>query len=236
MLRTITVENSKELPKVLINVITEPTRIAETSGTLLDLTLVSNESKILKAGTFDPAISDHKLIYTIVNLNRRREKPVMKTVRNYKLVNKENFKLALQNAPWWISNLFDDIDDVVNTWELLYKDVVNEFITEQNVKLRQNSLAWVNTDIKKLLSKRYKFLKIWQQTKNPATHATYKEARNLANTTMTKAEAEYWRGEFSNVSNSKDFWELVKKVYRKTKVTKIGPLQDDQKQYKLAIY
>ena len=56
----------------LINVITEPTRIAENSETLLDLILISNESKILKAGTFDPAISDHKLIYTIVNLNRRR--------------------------------------------------------------------------------------------------------------------------------------------------------------------
>ena len=64
----------------------------------------------------------------------------MKTVKNYKLVNKENFKLTLQNAPWWIGNLFDDIDDVVNTWELLYKDVVDEFITERNVKLRQNSL------------------------------------------------------------------------------------------------
>ena len=152
----------------------------------------------------------------------------MKTVRNYKLVNKENFKLALQNAPWWIGNLFDDIDDVVNTWELLYKDVVDEFITERNVKLRQNSLPWVNTDIRKLLNKRYKFLKIWQQTKDPAAHTTYKEARNLANITMRKAEAEYWRGEFSNVSNSKDFWKLVKKVYRKTKVTKIGPLQDDQ--------
>ena len=79
---------------------------------------------------------------------------------------------------------------------------------------------WVNTDIRKLLNKRYKFLKIWQQTKDPAAHATYKEARNLANITMRKAEAEYWREEFSNVSNSKDFWKLVKKVYRKTKVTK----------------
>ena len=29
---------------------------------------------------------------------------VMKIVRNYELVNNENFKLALQNAPWWIGN------------------------------------------------------------------------------------------------------------------------------------
>ena len=81
--------------------------------------------------------------------------------------------------------LFDDIDDVVNTWKLLYQDVVDEFITERNVKLRQNSLSWVNTDIRKLLNKRYKFL-TWQQTKDPAAHATYKEARNLANITMRK--------------------------------------------------
>jgi hypothetical protein len=57
----------------LTNVIKEPTRIANSSATLLDLILVSNESKITKAGTIDPAISDHKMIFAIVNLIRKRE-------------------------------------------------------------------------------------------------------------------------------------------------------------------
>ena len=61
---------------------------------------------------------------------------------------KRTFKLALQNVPWWISNLFDDLDDVVNIWELLYRDVVNEFITDRKVKVRQNSLPWVDTEIR----------------------------------------------------------------------------------------
>ena len=51
------------------------------------------------------------------------------SVHYYNSETTENFKLALKNASWWTGNLFDDIDDVVNTWEFLYKDVVDEFIT-----------------------------------------------------------------------------------------------------------
>lgn len=212
----------------LTNIITEPIRIGKSSETLLDLILVSNISKIQKAGTYDLAISDHKLIYTVVKLTRNKELPEIRTVKNYKSVNKGEFKLALQNVPWWISNVFDDLDDVVNTWELLYKDVVNEFITERKVKLRKNSLPWVDLRIRKLLNKRFKLLKIWQQTKSPEAHKKYKEARNVANITMRKAEANYWRIEFSNATNSKEFWQLVKKIHWKTKTTKIGPLEDNE--------
>jgi hypothetical protein len=44
---------------------------------------------------------------------------------------------------------------------------------------------------------------------------------------MRKAEAEYWKSEFDNATNSKEFWKVVKKVHRKTKAIKIGPLEDD---------
>ena len=42
----------------------------------------------------------------------------------------KSFKTTLDTTPWWICNMFEDINDVVNTCELLYKDVVNEFVTE----------------------------------------------------------------------------------------------------------
>ena len=70
-------------------------------------------------------------------------------------------------------------------------------------------------------------MKNWQQTKNPIAHKKYKEARNLANIWMRKVEAEYWKSEFDNATNSKEFWKVVKKVHRKTKAIKIGPLEDD---------
>jgi phosphoribosylaminoimidazolecarboxamide formyltransferase/IMP cyclohydrolase len=151
----------------------------------------------------------------------------IKTVKNYKYVDKSKFKSALQNVPWWVCDIFDDLDDVQNAWELLYKDVVDEYITERKVKVRQNSLPWVNSEIRKRLNKRFKLLKNWQQTKYPIAHKNYKEARNLANIRMKKTEVEYWKSEFDNATNYKEFWKVVKKVHRKTKAIKIGPLEDD---------
>ena len=130
-------------------------------------------------------------------------------------MNEKAFKLALQNTPWWISNLFEDLDEVVNTWELLYKNIVDEFITTRKAKIRKNSLPWVTTELRKLLNKRYKLLKIWQHTKDSLAHIRYKQARNLANIKMREAESEYWRNEFEKATNSKQFWRTVKRVQKK---------------------
>ena len=61
--------------------------------------------------------------------------------------------------------MFEDIDDVVNTWELLYKDVVKEFVTERKAKVRSNSLPWITTEIRKLLNTRYCLLKRGKELK-----------------------------------------------------------------------
>ena len=118
----------------LKNVICKPARIGLTSETLIDVILTSDTSKMLKSGTFDQAISDHKLVYAVIKLQRNKERSKIKTVRNYKNMDIKSFKTTLDTTRWWICNVFEDIDDVVNTWELLYKDVVNEFVTEKRRK------------------------------------------------------------------------------------------------------
>ena len=151
----------------LKNVIRKPTRIDHTSQTLIDVILTSDTSKILSSGAFDPAISDHKLVYAIVKLQRNREKPKIKTVRNYKNIDVKSFKTTLENTPWWVSNVFEDIDDVANSWEVLYKGIVEEFIIERKAKIRTNSLPWITTEIRKLLNKRYRLLKKVAKNQRP---------------------------------------------------------------------
>ena len=211
----------------LKNVIWKPTRIDHTSQTLIDVILTSDTSKILSSGAFNPAISDHKLVYVIVKLQRNREKPKIKTVRNYKNIDVKSFKTTLENTPWWVSNVFEDIDDVANSWEVIYKGIVEEFIIERKAKIRTNSLPWITTEIRKLLNKRYRLLKKWQKTKDHETRLKYNESRNLARKEMRKAETNYWKEEFQEATNSKDFWRTVKKVQKKRANNKIGPIEDD---------
>ena len=66
--------------------------------------------------------------------------------------------------------MFEDIDDdVAKSWEVLYKGIIEEFITERKAKVRPNSLPWITTEIMKLLNKRYRLFKKWQKTKDHET-------------------------------------------------------------------
>ena len=52
------------------NVIKSETRITEDTATTINLIIVSDTSKILNSGTFDLAISDHKLAFATLKLCR----------------------------------------------------------------------------------------------------------------------------------------------------------------------
>ena len=190
----------------LRNVISDPTRITEKTETLIDIIITSEESKIVKAGRIDPGISDHKLVYAVINLKHKRKRPQLREVKNYRNTNFTALRDTLENTPWWVSSVFDEVDDKLNSWELLYKSVINEYVGTRKAKIRRDSLTWMTTDLRKLLNKRYRLLKMWQEEKNELYHERYKKARNFAKKEFREAEANYWKGEFAKATNSKDFW------------------------------
>ena len=73
----------------LENVIKDPTRITGFSNTPIDLIFTSNKSKVKLAGCYDPGISDHHLIFTVVNLRRQKSSAVIKEVTEFKNSNCE---------------------------------------------------------------------------------------------------------------------------------------------------
>ena len=94
-------------------------------------------------------------------------------VKNYKTMNIDEFKKTLEDTPWWVTNIFDDVDDVTNAWELLYIGVVDDYVSERKAKVRTDSLPWFTTDLRKLLNKRFKVLK------NGRTQKTRKYIYNI---------------------------------------------------------
>ncbi|KAL9972248.1 hypothetical protein ACROYT_G018519 [Oculina patagonica] len=136
---------------------------------LIDLSISSNKSKIKKAGTFDTGIADHRLNYCVLHLFRKRSPAKLKTVVDWKHCDIKNFKDSLALVPWHTCNIFDDIDD--NYWlaESLYKDLSKEFLKTRKAKIRDKSLPWMNSDIRKLMNKRYKLLVKAQASNKPGT-------------------------------------------------------------------
>ena len=140
----------------LKNVIDQPTRITDNSESLIDLIISSDTSKIYHHGACNLGISDHHLIYAVINLKRKQQRPNLKSIYDYKNVDVNALRQDFAAAPWSICNIFDDLDDATWAWEYLYKDIVKSHLRSRVVKMRSNSLPWMNSSIRKELNKRYK--------------------------------------------------------------------------------
>ena len=127
----------------LKNVINKPTRITETSKTIIDLIIISDTSNISTAGCFDSGISDHHVVFAVLNLFRIRKKPIIKQAKNYKNVNLDAVKNDFEIPPWQICSVFEDLDDAVWAREYLFKSIVDTHITTRQAKVRSDSLPWI---------------------------------------------------------------------------------------------
>ena len=175
--------------------------------------------KIVKSGAFEPTISDHKLVCCVLKLTSENSKPIYKDVKMKGQFDTQLFQNTLEEAPWWVSNLFDDVDDITYFWETMYKEIVHDFVNTRKSKVRRRSLSWVNKDIKKLMNQRYKSLQKWQENrKNSELRLAYMKFRNKVNTALRLAEASYWREQFENSTTTKEFWQIVRKLKRQTKI------------------
>ena len=191
----------------LKNVINKATRITDNSTALIDLVICSDISKISHQGVCDLGISDHHLIYAVVNFKRKRQKPMFKTVYDYKKVDLDSLRTDLASAPWSSRNIFDDLDDASWVWECLYKDIVKSHVHARRVKIRRRSQEWMNSSIRKELNKRYKVLLKAQQTqKGSQAWIDYNKARDYCTRLLRSAESNYWLSKPNETISAKDFW------------------------------
>ena len=142
------------------NIIKKPTRVTETTKMIIDLMITTDKSEVKQPGiSFNSGILDHHIVYMVLNIFRKPTKPKIIDVKNYKKLNLNDLKSEFERAPWNICNTFDDMDDIMWAWEHLYKDILNDHLTVKKVKIRTNSLPWMNSTLKKEMNFRYKLLK-----------------------------------------------------------------------------
>ena len=77
-------------------------------------------------------------------------------------------------------------------FETLYNDIKHKNLKQRKAKVMTKYLPWMNSEIRKLMNKRYKQLLKAQKTKQPNDRRKFKELRNNVNKALRKAGAEYW--------------------------------------------
>ena len=205
----------------LSQIIEEPTRITNTSSTLIDHHVTNSIEKIALSGVIHMGISDHSLIYAIRKIN-----PVTKTrsnattieFRNMKRFNQQQFIVDLLGQPWELIVLEKDTDSMWSCWKEMFLEILNKHTPVQNKRSRSFNIPWLTREIKELIHNRDKLKRKAIITKQDIDWQEYKSYRNKVNIALRQTKVNYYRNKIAlQKDNPKDAWRTINNLLGKTR-------------------
>ena len=134
--------------------IEKPTRVAETSETLIDVILTNNPTNIKRTEVIPTSIGDHDMVGCVRKLNRSGFKARKIICRDYKNYRPEDMNKDLEAIDW---SPFYICQNVNEAWSLM-KNVLVKIFEHHAPKICKNvrgrPAPWLNTDVKKLMNDR----------------------------------------------------------------------------------
>ena len=134
----------------------------------------------------------------------------------------ELLKQTLMHTPWDSVFIFDETDDVLDSWEKLFTDGL-----EQHCPWRTKCVAWVNQApwispaIIKQLQFRDALLKKFRRHRNLSVWADYKKARNKAVGMLKNIKRKFYVSKLKqNENDAKGTWKIIKSISGMVKQSK----------------
>ena len=211
-------------PFGLIQKVTEATRKSLNTETLIDHIYCNIESNINSVDVPHLGLSDHFPVFLTRKTNCSAPKLTHHTIsyRSFKNFDEETFSSDLLNAPWDLIKVFDDTNDVVETWSDMFLSIVDKHLPlkSHRVKYKQQP-KWMTPDIIDAIKTR-------DRHKSLNNDNQYKIWRNKVTSLIKQSKkAQYSAIINENNNNPSSVWKLFKEIGIKNKnnISKISSIK-----------
>ena len=193
----------------LAQFVDEPTRITETSSTMIDL-ILSNSANALDCQVHDIGLSDH----CFVSIKRGNLKipryPKFIECRSFKKFTQETFLERLGDLDW--SNVLKaaDADIAAQAFNDNVLGVLDILAPITKKRVRESSPQWVTEDLIKSIRKRDYLKKVASRSKNEMDWQNFKQQRNFVINLKNRLKNQYFQNKIDdNKDNSKKLWKTL---------------------------
>ena len=164
----------------MVNLITEPTTICKTKESCLDIIATNAPVFELHSGTIEAGLSDHKLVYTVLNRKVMKPKTLITIGRCFKQFDEKAFNRDLECVAFNMAYVFDDINDICWAWEKMYTDVLNDHAPIKSKKIRSapGQSKFITPEIRKVMWKRNALKRKYYKTRSSVDWESYRTQRN----------------------------------------------------------
>ena len=192
----------------------EPTRITESSRTLIDVIYTNNIKHIVDSGIIHLGISDHSLVYVIRKISvPTKFKHRYITYRSFRKFNSSSFKEDLSQLPWETLADYSDPNLMWAKWKELFLTVANKHAPIKSGRVRNKNSPWINSEIRKLIIDRDCLKKQAIKTSNRDDWIKFKKVKNKTNRIIKETKANYYKSNIDSTSgNPRAIWKTLNEL------------------------
>ena len=213
----------------LVNIINVPTRVTNTSQTLLDPIVLSETIKVLDFGIISvPAyISDHSDTYVFIPFSYNHATAFKRVVWQYKKGDFCKFNRLLLSTDWeFLKN--DNLANACENFTSIFINLAKECIPCKEVTIRPNDKPWYDSEIRTASRKRDRLRNKAAKSGTTQDWQTYKKIRNKVNNLKNHAKKKFYSNIESTIieaknTNPKQYWKLVKYFIKSNKGAEVIP-------------
>lgn len=199
----------------LQQLITEPTRITETTSTLIDLIYTNCPDKIVCSGVCHVSISDHSLIYAYrkLSINGQSKGHNTITYRNFRKFNRDSFRNDIVSQDWNRIQNFLNPNDMWSEWKNSFLAIVEMHAPLRTMRVRARSSPWITSELKKQMHDR-DILKLKAiKSNDPNDWVQFKRQRNIVNNEIRSAKQAYYQNNFNeHKGDSRKTWQTINEL------------------------
>ena len=199
----------------LNQLITEPTRVALNSCTLIDNCITNSPDKIAKYGAVHLAISDHALIYMTYKAKYERSGARIIKTRHIKNFHKSSYLRDLQQKAWSDIETLNDSNDMCSMWKDFLMQSIDKHAPLKSKRVGNKKALWITDHLRREMHKRDFLKKKAMLDRKESTWDQYKRSRNQTNNEIKKAKRKYFIDNLElSKSNPKKTWYLINELLR----------------------
>lgn len=172
----------------LHQLIEHPTRITDTSSTLIDIIISSSLDLTLNTDVLNmDGISDHCLVKCNLKIKKLRQPTIFHTFRDFSKFNYDSFLGDLSLIDFDNIYSLESVDEMINFWNVNLLHLFDKHAPFKSVRITKPRAPWLTDNLKIMMKVRDKAFLKYKKNKTDTAWNDYKVIRNLVNISI-KAE------------------------------------------------
>ena len=215
--------------------ITLPTRITDTTMTLIDNIFIKINKKNINdkvlAGNIYSDISDHLPNFIIIQGHKQLSSASSrKKVRIFGEQNLEKFVNGINNLDWSDFFTSDNVDHLVEMfYDNFYTHFENSFPLKTLSRKRAKDKIWITTGLKQSVKKKAELYRIYLNHPTTENKQAYTTFKNCLTRLLRKAEADYYLERVdAKKKNIRSLWQIYGPIINPSKVKKSNKIEKIQ--------